>query len=383
MGAVTTESKAPPMKSGRVNEVFAATVLSGPDGGGLGDGDFRILVIGHGATQDGRRYYGRQALEQAVSEGVFDGVKMFLNHSDPLNDGRRGHRDVRDYCATVKPGSLEVTERGLEGVCHVHSGQLREMLVDPVARGQIGISHDSFVRYRVRQVDGREVQAVQSIQKCNSVDWVPAGNARGRVVESEGVELMDQEEVRSMVREALDAELSGAITEAVTKATDERIEAAIPAFVERVREVLGHVEESAEGPEPDPLAELRQQNSVLVSKMEELERARRVSETARLVAEMVRGAERITEAGKSRVIRLLSAEPLAEGDVEARVAEALEDERTHEAEVLRERGVRTRVVGAGAGADRSVREAYDESLETFWRNQGFTTAQIERLKEAK
>ena len=60
-----------------------------------------------------------------------------------------------------------------------------------------------------------------------------------------------------------------------------------------------------------------------------------------------------------------------------------EDERTHEAEVLRERGVRTRVVGAGAGADRSVREAYDESLETFWRNQGFTTAQIERLKEAK
>ena len=126
---------------------------------------------------------------------------------------------------------------------------------------------------------------------------------------------------------------------------------------------------------------VRQQNSVLVSKMEELERARRVSETARLVAEMVRGAERITEAGKSRVIRLLSAEPLAEGDVEARVAEALDEERAHEAEVLRERGVRTRVVGAGAGADRSVREAYDESLETFWRNQGFTTAQIERLKE--
>ena len=62
MGAVTTESKAPPMKSGRVNEVFAATVLSGPDGGGLGDGDFRILVIGHALGWPA--CYGRQVLDK-------------------------------------------------------------------------------------------------------------------------------------------------------------------------------------------------------------------------------------------------------------------------------------------------------------------------------
>ena len=77
--------QAPRALDGRVNEVFPACVLDAP--AGLADGDYRVLIIGHGPTNDGRRYYSRQVLERAVSDRVFDDSKMYWNHSDPLNDG--------------------------------------------------------------------------------------------------------------------------------------------------------------------------------------------------------------------------------------------------------------------------------------------------------
>ena len=62
-----------------------------------------------------------------------------------------------------------------------------------------------------------------------------------------------------------------------------------------------------------------------------------------------------------------------------RVAEALDEER---AEILRERGVRTRVSGAGAGEGaKRARESYEESLEAFWHSQGFSAEEIQRMKE--
>jgi hypothetical protein len=372
--------QAPRALDGRVNEVFPACVLDAP--AGLADGDYRVLIIGHGPTNDGRRYYSRQVLERAVSDRVFDDSKMYWNHSDPLNDGRRGHRDVRDYCATIRPGTACVTDRGLEAVCHAHSPDLRAMLADPVARKQIGISHDSFIRYRTRQIDGREMQAVETITKCNSVDWVPAGNARGRVVESDQEDLdMDADAVRVLVREALDEALPGVVGDAVARAADERIAAAIPGFVERVREVLT-APQAEEPVAVDGIEELRTQNVALQRKVEALETAGRVAECEREVERIVEAAEGVTAAGRARVVRQFAGQVIPQADIETRVAEALDEERAYEQEILRERGVRTRVSGAGAGEGaKRARESYEESLEAFWHSQGFSAEEIQRMKE--
>lgn len=373
--------QAPRALDGRVNEVFPACVLDAP-ASGLADGDYRVLIIAHGPTNDGRRYYSRQVLERAVSDRVFDDSKMYWNHSDPLNDGRRGHRDVRDYCATIRPGTACVTDRGLEAVCHSHSPELRAMLADPVAREQIGISHDSFIRYRTRQIDGREMQAVETITKCNSVDWVPAGNARGRVVESDQEDLdMDADAVRVLVREALDEALPGVVGDAVARAADERIAAAIPGFVERVREVLT-APQAEEPVAVDGIEELRTQNVALQRKVEALETSSRVAECEREVERIVEAAEGVTAAGRARVVRQFAGQVIPQADIETRVAEALDEERTYEQEILRERGVRTRVSGAGAGEGaKRARESYEESLEAFWHSQGFSAEEIQRMKE--
>ncbi len=429
----------PGARDGQVCEIFPAEVLGAPNEGGLPQGDFRILVIGHGATQDGRRYYGRQVLERAVTDRVFDGARMFLNHADPVSDARRGHRDVRDYCATIQPGSLVVTDRGLEGVCHVHSPQLREMLADPIAREHVGISHDSFIRYRTRQIDGRELQAVETITKCNSVDWVPSGNARGRVVETEREELdMDLEAIGSAVAEALrealpeavEAAVSGrlpaavddaverrvreAVTaaetsfaeklaQAVEGAVEQRVSEAVPEFVDKVREVLAGSKEGDAPSEPPAeeaatvevresdltpeIEELKRQNRQLREELDAEKRERLVRETERQLARIVESADGLTRAGRTRVMERFAGQCLPPEELEEKAAEALDEERAHEAEVLRERGVRTRVSGAGASGEGSSeqrsRESYDRSLEEFWQRQGFAADQIDRMKGVK
>ena len=96
--------------------------------------------------------------------------------------------------------------------------------------------------------------------------------------------------------------------------------------------------------------------------------------------ERIVGPLSVTAAGRARVVRRSRAgHPQA--DIGTRVAEP-DEERAYEQEILRERGVRTRVSGAGAGEGaKRARESYEESLEAFWHSQGFSAEEIQRMKE--
>lgn len=192
---------------------------------------------------------------------------------------------------------------------------------------------------------------------------------------------MDADAVRVLVREALDEALPGVIGDAVARAADERIAAAIPGFVERVREVLT-APQAEEPVAVDGIEELRTQNVALQRKVEALETAGRVAECEREVERIVEAAEGVTAAGRARVVRQFAGQVIPQADIETRVAEALDEERAYEQEILRERGVRTRVSGAGAGEGaKRARESYEESLEAFWHSQGFSAEEIQRMKE--
>src|SRR5690554_1858328 len=150
----------------------------------LGDGDYRVRLIEHGKTRDGQRYYRQEALEAAAKAGLYENAKMFINHRDPASDARRGHRDVRDWAATIKPNTVTYTGSALEAVAHVHDPVLRGLLDDGTAKAEIGLSQDATIRYHQREIDGASTHVVEAIEAVHSVDFVPTGNAWGRVLEA-------------------------------------------------------------------------------------------------------------------------------------------------------------------------------------------------------
>lgn len=151
----------------------------------LNGGDVRITIIRAGRTAGGERYYKSEALRRAVEAGVYDNAKMFINHRDPAADARRGHRDMYDWTATIRPGSVAFVNDEVIARAHPHSADLRALLADPLARKQVGVSQDADIEYhRATAPDGKPAQVVEDITQVYSVDWVPTGNAGGRVCEA-------------------------------------------------------------------------------------------------------------------------------------------------------------------------------------------------------
>lgn len=171
----------PYQQRSRVNEVGAEGAVEA-----RGDGDYRVELISHGRTRDGQRYYRNEALAEAANSGLYDGAKMYLNHRLPAVDMARGHRDLHDWVATVKPGSVRFTGTTLEAIAHVHEPTWAAILGDPVARREVGLSQDATVKFYQGAIDGTQAQIIEAIEEVHSVDWVPSGNAWGRVLEAYG-----------------------------------------------------------------------------------------------------------------------------------------------------------------------------------------------------
>jgi hypothetical protein len=380
----------------------------------LGDGDFRVQLISHGATRDNQRYYRQRALEAAAGASLYDGAKMYVNHRDPTTDTRRGHRDVRDWAATIKPGSVRFSGGVLEGVAHVHDPVMRGLLEDEVAKGEIGVSQDATVKYYPREIDGKPMHVVESIDRVHSVDFVPTGNAWGRVVEAyeEAADSEDAEEARSdmtlddlsldvleverpdlvealtaRVRETLETEAAEDAADVIddaaegedetitdeedeTMSTDEQTVEDAPSADAEVEEEAAEQEEidqeaaeatqeatedaneaeAAEGSE-DALEALQERVTALETENTELRESAARAEMTEAVREAVAGATGLTAASKSRVVEALTAGPILEGEaLTARVDEACETERKHEAELAKALGANTRVRGAGLSA---------------------------------
>jgi hypothetical protein len=389
-------------------------------GGGLtplGDGDFRVRLIAHGKTRDGARYYPQEALEAAA--GLYDNAKMYLNHRDPSADARRGHRDVRDWAATVRAGSTRFVDGALEGVAHVHDDRLRRVLEDAVARPEMGLSQDAEITYHERQIDGRPTHVVEKLERVHSVDFVPTGNAWGRVLEAYRADEDEEQEESTMPKDETMSEeqvVTPAAEPEVPSAEATEPEATEPEATEpeaaEVAEPTAETEpeapsvEGAEATEPEatepeaePTVEAAAAEAATDWRARALAAEAEVARTrmGEAVREAVAAATGLTGASRQRVIEAVSAGAILDGEeLQAAVTEAVETERAHEAALAKALGLGARVRGSGlsapvtarsSGAETlsdDVREAAREQFRAECRAKGITDAKlIERLAAAR
>lgn len=320
----------------------------------LGDGDYKIEFLAHGTTADGKRHYPKSALESAVGRGVFDNAKMYLNHSDTVADNRRGHRDLREWAATIKPGTVQVVEGNLQAVCHAHLPEARAILDDPVAKAAVGLSHDSFVRTSTKEIDKKQIQQIEAIEACNSVDFVPAGNARGHVLEAAPIEGVIEVEMKDLTLADLKKErpdLCAALAKEALASEDETAEEkkakeALPMPTPAVVPVAP-VAPPAEDPR---VAEALKVAAEAKAESAALRQEARQRDTVDLVSRAVEAQPNLSAVAKSRVIESFKGHIVAADQIAATVKEACEKEEAYCLTLLREAGFGTQVRGTGETA---------------------------------
>jgi len=376
----------------RVQELFPAGAVEA-----LGEGDYRVMFLAHGTTKTGQppRYYPKRVLEQAAGAAIFDGAKMYLNHVKPGKDVP--HRDLRDWAATIKPGSVRCVDGNLEAVCHAHLPEARAILDDPIAKLSVGLSHDSNIRVSKGRVDGAEVHVVEAISKCHSVDFVPDGNAHGRVIEAaqeqetEMAELTPEqmEEITKRVVESV----AGPVAEAVTAKLTEAQAAAAKAEEEK------RAQEAAEAAKPDADKQMEQRIAEAVTaqtaeankriqeqadQLKALQDAQASSLTLSAVTTAVNERTDLSPVSQRRVIESFRGQIIAPDQLSTRVQEACDAERNYALELLQAAGVRTVIRGTGATDGTRTQEAtqaYEEQFAARARAMGIDEKTLKAMQE--
>jgi len=370
----------------------------------LGDGDYRVEIMAHGLTVSGARHYTKEALQAAVQERLFDNAKMYVNH-EPVNaQATRGHRDMSGWGATVKPGSVAFDGRAVTAIAHAHSPSARAFLDDPVAKKAVALSADVGIAYYPGRIDGRAVEVVERITKCHSVDFVPAGNAHGRVLEaasqSEGELDMDMDGLTPEVLTAARPDLVTAIEvraqEAAKEATAKAIEdAKIEAVTEHKRaqeaEAAKAIEDAAKVAEDAGKTELARAQEAFDAKtaaydktIADLQAVNAKRDTAEVVAARVQEAEGLTDASRSRIVAGFAGQSIPAADIAARVQEAVDAAKAHEMALLKELGAGTQVRGAGATVlSKDAQESYEHDFRARLEQSGMSKADVDTIMGAR
>jgi hypothetical protein len=255
---------------------------------------------------------------------------------------------VRDWAATIKRGSVKCVSGNLQAIAHAHQAQAREILDDPVAKLEVGLSQDAIIRYRPSRINGKAVQAVESIAKCLSVDFVPEGNLRGRVIEA-----APDQEVPDMALEEL---------------TLEQLQEARPDLVTLIETRTQEAARTHEGAPADAAltAETERANQA-EARAREAEGQLARQEQHKTIVELVGKAEGLTDISRQRVIESFASRTLEADKLEAEVTEAIAAEKTYADELLKAAGVHTRVEGAGPSGDPQTTQAREAHEETYKR----------------
>ncbi len=383
----------------RVQETFPVGSVEA-----LGDGDYRVEFLCHGTTKTGspRRHYPKRTQEAAAQAGVFDGAKVYLNHIRPGKD--IPHRDMRDWAATLKAGTVRCVEGNLQAVMHAHLPEARAILDDPVAKAAVGLSHDSNIRVSKGRIDGQDVHVVEAILQCYSVDLVPEGNANGRVLEAaqETDNMADDiltaeqmEELTKHVAEAVAKTVPDIVTTQLKAAEDAKAAAAKAEEDRRAQEAA----EAANAAKPDADRQMEQRIAEAVT-AQTAEHTKRIQEqadqlkalqdqqaaasTLAQVRSLVDARDDLSPTAKGRVIESFGGQILATDQIATRVQEACDRERAYALSILQESGVRTGIRGSGpteTGRTQEADKGYETGLADFARSMGYDERTIKAMQE--
>jgi hypothetical protein len=133
---------------------------------------------GWGNARDGF-YYTKEALQQAVTDGLFDGRKMYANHPRRSDEKDLPERDVRDWVATVKETVWDNRRQQPRARLRVYDKGAYERFKD--APEEIAFSILGGGVARPGKVGNREARIVEALKNIRSIDWVTEAGAGGAI----------------------------------------------------------------------------------------------------------------------------------------------------------------------------------------------------------
>lgn len=338
----------------------------------LPDDQCKLIVLKSGWTVDRKRFYTAECVKRAAADNVFANRKMFCDHSGPM-DNARGTRSTADWWATTGDETWydEATE-SVQAIAHAHHDQAKAILRNEVARAACEFSHDSYVEYHRDEIEETKCMAVDRIVQCNSVDFVPWGNAGGQVTEAVDEEEVNmtpdeiREAVAAGVREGLGEDMLNKLDGMVmgisalrdvisgwtlTVAPEYRDESATESAETDAPADAEPVTESDEKPDAEPATEAAPEAEAQEVVTESTPAPAPV-DIAVAIAQALDAAGSLSATERKRAIERLVLIDSAEltSDIAKHVGEAVEAVREETRAILREHGVATRVSGGGPSA---------------------------------
>ena len=153
-----------------------------------------LTVIRAGFNKSKKRYYPAEMLKRDYK--VFEGMKMFVDHSTLAQDRSRPEGSVRDWAGNLS--KLWVDGDGtVRGEAAIIDEQLKLKLANLREHKQLptmGISIRAVGEAREAEVEGRRTLLVERLVKGRSVDFVTYAGAGGAVEMLESV-YGDEEDV--------------------------------------------------------------------------------------------------------------------------------------------------------------------------------------------
>lgn len=154
-----------------------------------------IILIKAGRAKNPRNYR-PSALQRAAKEGMYNGLRMFVNHSNKPPLSRAFGEMVSavestEWDPTIKP------KGGIRATTEIFDKDFFEKAQR--AKKYVGVSADHRIAVNYVQEGAKKIQDVHSILEARSVDWVIFPSAGGEIVdfarEAEGAEQVEWADV--------------------------------------------------------------------------------------------------------------------------------------------------------------------------------------------
>ena len=150
-----------------------------------------LIKAGHAIGKN--RNYRASALQKAAKEGVYNGLRMFVNHSDKPPT----RRNLSELVSAVESTEWNPKTKSIDGDVVFFNKDFFDYA--QAAKKHIGVSADHRIRVNVVQEGTTRVENVEEIVGARSVDWVVYPAAGGEVIsfakESEGENEVEWNEV--------------------------------------------------------------------------------------------------------------------------------------------------------------------------------------------
>lgn len=144
-----------------------------------GSGVISIVAIQPGLTVGGERFYSRETLAEAV--GLFEGVKMFMNHATEQQEYEQPEGDLSRWVAVLEKVRLgkggEI--RGSAVIIDPAFKEKIDLLVEQKKLSELKVSINAIGEGAFEEIADVEVFAVKRILAVRSVDFVTEANAGG------------------------------------------------------------------------------------------------------------------------------------------------------------------------------------------------------------